>query len=216
MLLIVGAFPPETSDLENLAGGSVRVASTGIGPVDSLLGLEQLTREHNPDELLFLGSVGAYGPSRLSNQFVYCRDFLFLEPAALRNQAKMVPAMRLIARSAPGPLGESMVASEEFDRVWSNTTAGLSLVQQEFIPERLAEIVPSMKEHSAPGWEQWPVVESLELFALARFCELHKIPFLSLLAVTNEVGPSGSEQWAQNHEALGKELQQKVRSILEK
>ncbi|MCB1140316.1 MAG: hypothetical protein KDK23_16280, partial [Leptospiraceae bacterium] len=60
-----------------------------------------------------------------------------------------------------------------------------------------------------------PVLENLEAFSLARFCEIHKIEFSAFLAITNRVGPEGSEEWKQNYRAMAETLQEKVRPVLE-
>lgn len=59
------------------------------------------------------------------------------------------------------------------------------------------------------------MLENLEAFSLARFCEIHKIGFSAFVAVTNRVGPSGSEQWAANYRSMGQALQQKLIGSIE-
>ena len=228
MRLIVGAFPPETALLEDLNGSEFRVSSTGIGPVEALIGLEALVIEFGPREVIFLGSGGLYpsppGPGgadgNLSQDYVWSRCFTFFDPGSLQGRSRMVPAMRQFATPLPGQLSKTLVESGSFLEGLVNTTVSLSLEAYGIDERTLADSVPGLAEsglsQSAHGsGSARPVLENLEAFSLARFCEIHKIEFTAFLAVTNTVGPGGSEEWSRHYRSMAETLQEKVRPVLE-
>ena len=226
MLLIVGAFPPETELLEDLNGSGVAIQSAGIGPVEALLGLEALVMEFAPDEIVFLGSCGQY-KGAASVSYVSGELFTFLDPASLLGRSRMVPAMRKYAAPKPGEFGKLCTSQPDFTPAIVNTTLSLSLEDHALSLPLLEQAIEGLEagilaNPELAAWKQQkseisvPVMENLEVFGMARFCEIHKIGFTALMAVTNQVGPEGSAHWAQNFKAMGLELQQKVRPLLEK
>ncbi|HBS06674.1 MAG TPA: hypothetical protein DEA96_17025 [Leptospiraceae bacterium] len=226
MLLIMGAFPPETELLEDLNGAGVAVQSAGIGPVEALLGLEAMTTEFAPDEVLFLGSCGQYqGSDPVS--YISGGFYTFLEPASLLGRSRMVPGMRKYSAPSPGEFGRLCMEQEDFVPAIINTTMSLSLESHALSLSLLEQAIEGLEAGTSAAahltqWKRWqasenrPVMENLEVFGMARFCEIHKIGFTSLMAVTNLVGPEGSASWAENFRPMGRALQEKVRPLLEK
>lgn len=226
MLLIVGAFPPETELLEDLVGPGLVVQSAGIGPVDAILGLEALVTEFAPDEVIFLGSCGQYRGSPECH-FIQGQLFTYLDPASILGRSRMVPAMRKYSMPRPGEFATLCMESGEFTPAIVNTTMSLSLEAHGMSYSLLEQAIEGLESLSSTDAKMTPwigsrergslsVTENLEVFGMARFCEIHKIGFSSLMAVTNQVGPDGSAQWARNYRSMGRQLQEKVRRLVEK
>jgi nucleoside phosphorylase len=57
-------------------------------------------------------------------------------------------------------------------------------------------------------------VEHLEAYSVALACRAADVPFLAVLAVANEVGSRGREQWAQNHRRVSDALAEAVNRAL--
>ncbi|MBU42930.1 MAG: hypothetical protein CMN76_06910 [Spirochaetaceae bacterium] len=251
MLLIVGAFPPETDSLETLVGPGIQVQSVGIGPVEATLGLEALITEFAPTEVLFLGSCGQYAGSPPA-EYIFSQVFTLLDPNSLLGRSRMVPAMRKFSAPTPGSLGLSCKESGQFQPSIVNTTVALSLESHGLSLPILEQAIEGLETHLARKSpleglrtndvpkgpmeaeaqvangseaestgrglqkESIPVVENLEVFGMARLCEIHKIGFSTVMAVTNAVGPEGSASWAENYRPMGQTLQEKVSALVEK
>ena len=178
MLLIVGAFPPETELLEDLNGSGVAIQSAGIGPVEALLGLEALVMEFAPDEIVFLGSCGQY-KGAASVSYVSGELFTFLDPASLLGRSRMVPAMRKYAAPKPGEFGKLCTSQPDFTPAIVNTTLSLSLEDHALSLPLLEQAIEGLEagilaNPELAAWKQQkseisvPVMENLEVFGIMR------------------------------------------------
>jgi nucleoside phosphorylase len=52
--------------------------------------------------------------------------------------------------------------------------------------------------------------ENMECFGLAWVAHKKNISFTAILAITNDVGPLGSDQWRANYRAYSRELQKRI------
>ena len=115
---------------------------------------------------------------------------------------------------------------EDFVPAIINTTMSLSLESHALSLSLLEQAIEGLEAGTSAAahltqWKRWqasenrPVMENLEVFGMARFCEIHKIDFTAFLAVTNTVGPGGSEEWSRHYRSMAETLQEKVRPVLE-
>lgn len=199
-LLIVGAFAPEVDLLAdipvssdaNVAGFDVFAA--GIGSVAAAVSVQE--RILNPKlppvgEVLFLGSAGAYDSSVAAGpgRFAFSTEFCKRDLAAIEGRARL-----------PGPTGETIqceagrrvagmlqfIEAKKFAVGVTNSTDSVSLVNV------------AVKDCN---------FENLETYGIAWVCKRYNLPFAAMLALTNTVGPAGSEEWSTNHREMSLELQ---------
>lgn len=157
---------------------------TGIGNLESALQLESFLQNHRSiSGVVFLGSCGEY--SKRSNGempnidcLVTCSVFFQRELTEERLESKRVSDTKIFEFSP--------VLDWELPSVICNSPSVLSLVSWK----------PSTPVSDIT------MVENLECYGLAKVCEKKEIPFQALFAITNEVGPEGSNQWKSNYRHL--------------
>lgn len=199
-LLICGAFAPELAPFVDLRGRHVRVAGdilhridlleVGIGNLNAALSLERYLKGSHVAEILFVGSCGEYQPSRSSSLpgVVFAREFMARDLASLSGQSKPLPQIGGPLQSEAGAVGSLLRMALSAPEGLVNCPESLSLVA---IP------VSSFQSDAASSASR--IFENLEAYGLARVATDNNVPFSALLAVTNGVGPHGSEEWKQNY-----------------
>lgn len=215
-LLILGAFEPEVNllleafdkgnqiiDFNNLAL-DIQVGLCGIGSLNSALYLkDSLSAKSNPDEILFLGSAGAYFKNRDNPDYVLSYRFCQNDFTVMQDMARNIVGLNDEIIFSGGKFGITLQQSFQFNaNNLVNSTNSISLVELQADSVFLEQYKSDL------------IYENLEVYGLARVCQSIQIPFSSLLAVTNEVNPEGSSQWQKNHKKMGAMLQHKLLDLL--
>lgn len=212
-LLILGAFEPEidlllkylpdlnaSKHVQNNKELQVTLYCTGIGSLESALFLQALLLETNkPDEIIFIGSAGAYFPSANQASFVLANQFSNYDLSVMEDKAKTIQTMNRIIQTQFGYISKQITSRfENATNTIINATNSISLAP------------PSPHSSFLKGIQKNHLYESLEGFGLAHICKKKQIPFSSLLAITNDVCENGSLQWQKNHKKMSHELQTKL------
>lgn len=209
VLRIVGAFEPEVDLLMAHAEDfpfPVRMDAVGVGNLASALWLQRLILQEDGEScgsVLFVGSAGVYR-RELTHRFGLSRSFLRNELAVSRGLAHRPD---LLNREISFERGRSPVIDGieahflELDGISGKTNSPeyLTLLDGEQLPEQFTG---------------GALFENMEAFGLATVCRSLSIPFLSLFALTNTVGPSGSEQWKGSYRKKSLELQEALLTFL--
>ncbi|MCR9142393.1 MAG: hypothetical protein NXI24_09090 [bacterium] len=237
-LLIVGAFAPEIDELAVAAGQAAteragtpgsdpqrpdpqrpdrqrsdlerpvfEILEAGIGSVAAATAVQARLLDSTqppPDEVLFLGSAGVY-EARLAagpECFAFSSRFYKRDLATLEGRAHAPGPLADLLRTDVGPRTQRLVRAFEESRAKAgaalftgvtNSTDSVSLTQVE------------VKDCD---------FENLETYGIAWVCLRHAVPFGAFYALTNHVGPSGSDQWRANHREMSLELQRFVSEFL--
>jgi len=212
LTLVLGAFEPEVAHLREAirAEQDVFIDTCGVGLVDAGIGcarsIEKLkTRLESDDRtiedirVVYVGSVGAYAASdeELDSGFVRASRVSLLDSAVCIGDAFFPSIMEVSCKreSADEPLLD--VVPSDYSIIEAPVYSTLAITRSEALGKLLSE------QHSAR-------FESLELFAIARCCNIMSIPWDSIMPITNAIGPSGHKQWLAIHEKkanlLGPEL----------
>lgn len=206
--LLVGAFGPEVDRLvageavplgDQAAGVSRRrafeVLEAGIGSVAAAVSVQ--ARLLNPalppiTEILFLGSAGVYDAAVRGRgaRFAYSTRFCKRDLAAIKGEARLPGVTGDVIESRPGVFARELTARRpEFVSGVTNSTDSVSLVSLQVTECDF---------------------ENLEVYGIAYVCKRYEIDFAALLALTNAVGPDGSDEWRANYREMSLELQQIV------
>ncbi|MEQ9363653.1 MAG: hypothetical protein RIF32_05390 [Leptospirales bacterium] len=193
-LLIVGAFAPEIDRLAAADPREFDLLEAGIGSVAAAVSLQ--ARLLNPaaapvSEVLFLGSAGVYDPAAPAGPgaFGFSTGFCKRDLATLEGRAHAPGTGGEIFTTEVGERGAAMRAAVEASKIQdgvTNSTDSVSLVQVEVSD---------------------CAFENLEAFGVAWVCRRYAVPFGAFFALTNSVGPEGSEQWRANYREMSLELQ---------
>jgi nucleoside phosphorylase len=206
-VLFAGAFAPEIDLLRNVrsatgpaAGGPARyeVLETGIGSVAAatalqarLLGVGLM----GVAGVIFVGSAGvyqrslAYGPGHFGCSTQFCKRDL----AVLEGRGRIPADLSDTIETASGPQAGLIADSFEAGallRGIANSTDSVTL----------AEVNSGAEPH----------FENMEAFGLAWVCRRYGLPFTAFFALTNYVGPAGSDEWRANYRTMSIDLQQRV------
>lgn len=148
----------------------------GIGLIEAALGIARVLRETSPKAVLLVGSCGAYSKHAIGD--VVCAH----EAVLGASQGALGPIPQ---RARPPKL-----ARKETIALACST---LSITTDDEAARALAATTRAE-------------IENLEVFAVARACEIANVPFAALLGVTNAVGASGRTQWRENAERVAKRV----------
>lgn len=196
-ILFVSAIPEELNGLdipEELKH------PLGVGNLEAGFALSELLNK-NPsiEEIIFIGSCGTYDISRQSfPEIVAGMSYHYREISEFLSLSHVPHLLNKQVTIAPGKTGNLLINKLNLPRWDVNSPNSLTL-------KRAVEI------------QNFPnnlVLENMEAFGLATLCAKRKKSFTALLAVTNEVGPMGSRDWAKNYKSLGLQLNQKISSII--
>ncbi|MAE68957.1 MAG: hypothetical protein CME06_00650 [Gemmatimonadetes bacterium] len=189
-VLVIAATP---SELRELGSGPWSVLTLGVGLVEAALALADAA-DSLPTQAWLIGTAGAYPGSGLEiGQVVMADSYRFASAAAVQGRAHLPDAQPTVA-SPPAP---AHTAPPDYPRVATLTTPSLTLAP------RNAAFLGRLAQ-----------VEHLELFAAARWAERAGIEFGALLGISNEVGPSGHEQWLRFHHQAEAAAARALRALL--
>lgn len=215
VLLICGAFAPELAPFADLRDRVVRAAGdilhrvdlleVGIGNLNAALSLERYLVRAPVAEVLFVGSCGEYrrsGASALPG-VVFAREFFARDISALSGQSRALPQIGASVQTEPGAVGSLLRMALSAPEAVVNCPESVSLVA----------VSPDDLETFA-SFPNAIFFENLEAYGLARVASDNRVPFAALLAVTNGVGPRGSEEWQQNFSVGASMVSKLIRQIV--
>jgi nucleoside phosphorylase len=180
--LICGAFEGEVDLVLNQFPNHTFI--TGVGVIDASIRLTKRLLESKPNFIIQMGSCGNLFGNQVGT-IIQSNEFRLWETGMKENRIHIPSLMNQYIKT------EFEHSSYfQMNHAISYTSLGVSLE------------LPSGFDISA--------VETMESFGLARVASLHSVPFLSILGVTNQVGPNGSEEWKKNW----RDLSHKVQSLV--
>ncbi|MCC5814082.1 MAG: hypothetical protein JJT78_04945 [Leptospira sp.] len=195
--LFVSAIPQE---LEGLTIKSSQKLALGVGNLESAITLIQKSQENsNLKEVIFIGSCGTYDSSILAYpSFTAGNEYYYFEMSEFLNASYVPELLKNHVSIETGLIGSSIIKNLNLKQADVNSPNSLTILSKADIPKFPSHIV----------------LENMESFGLAYACKKIGLPFTSLYAVTNEVGPKGSEDWRKNYKNLALELNTKISQFL--
>ena len=155
--------------------------------------------------MVFLGSAGVYAASHDygPGHFGWSRRFCKRDLSALQGQARQPAATGDVITTAAGSFAESFLQtlqlkqsqSLQFHEGVCNSTDSVSLIELDVTSIQID-------------------FENLEAYGLAAVCLRYALPFTALFALTNRVGPAGSDEWRNHFRSMSDALQNVVNSAL--
>jgi len=164
-------------------GVSPVFATLGVGLVDSAIGTARKMSELSPSALVFIGTCG--GHALPLGSVVVASRVCLVEPSVVEGRAAFPPPVKLeldLASHRDRALHDACEAAGARSVAVATT---LAVTTDDDLATRLA----------ASG-----AVEHLEAYAVARACAAADVPCAIVLAVANDVGSRGREQWKASHE----------------
>lgn len=194
VVLICSAILEEQEHLQgaSISGVDVVPLVCGVGNVAAAVCLSEYLHIHPaPDEILFVGSAGTY-ESRpdifgigVSNQF-YQRDL-----AVARGES-----------NRPGLLPGSIETRRGESGAGLAVSAG-AIVGSTNCPDSITLVTPGNLFGDI-------AFENMECYGLGFVARQKDLPFTAIFALTNAVGPGGSEAWRRNYRNYSQELQKAI------
>ncbi|EMJ96101.1 hypothetical protein [Leptospira alstonii] len=190
----------EESDLIS-KDGKFAVSVCGIGNLQAGLRLQsfllnRISKDLTlPSNILFIGSAGVYPwmhPSFWKNRFGFSFQF---ENQELGKIERRIRVPEIVPDSFVFPHSFEFESVEEILVSKTNATGSITI---ENVSGKALEY---LRDHDL-GFE------NMECFGLAKVCHDFQIPLYSFFALTNTVGPSGSEEWRSNYKKESARLQE--------
>lgn len=175
-LLCLAAWEPELTRFRELAPSWIAMEPVGIGVVEAAAATAELVALRRPDLVVFMGTCGSMRPDLA--RF----DVVFAERVRLVDLGGGV-ALHAVDQELPveGDLRAALAAAGAAPARVANT---IGVTTTDALAARVAE-------HGD--------VEHLEAFGVARACARAGVTCAILLAVANEVGARGRDQWKESH-----------------
>lgn len=195
-VLVCSAIPEEQEMLGWYVARDVQLVPLicGIGNVAAAVSLAEYLLSQTPDEILFVGSAGAYhSQSQESAGFraVASNVFFQRDVSSIKGESSKPPLMPLVIETRRGPIAAGIAVRSGCEDGSVNCVDSVTLIP--------------------PGSEfEGLDFENMECFGLAWVAHKKNISFTAILAITNDVGPLGSDQWRANYRAYSRELQKRI------
>ena len=180
--LLLAAFPPELAGLDVHPPPGWVTACTGVGAVVAAVATARLLAVHQPDQVLFVGTCGAYGPDLATGTLVWAAEALAVTLDEVEGRAfrPRVEQTRWPATLAPPlPFPAQVVA----------VTPGVTCTAEG--AARLSALAG---------------VEHLELTGVFAACHAASVPCGAVLGVATRVGPGAHGEWREHHLRVSAEL----------
>ncbi|PJZ45870.1 phosphorylase [Leptospira brenneri] len=192
--LVTGAFEGEVG-LLRASGKFPHLQVMGIGNLEAAVNLsDYLFRNKEIRHIVFFGSCGAYEWSGIPTKSFVSPNIIYTK--------ELGHVLKLSKQIPESPEFYQLVPDKTFRTVQGNAPTTITLKELNSPPE--------------PSWKDLEV-ENLELFGISKIVSRFSITATAYLAVTNQVGPEGSKDWAENWKELSHSLQnqflEKMRSI---
>lgn len=187
-LLICSAIEAELDRLQPVCDtlGADRLVC-GIGNIEAAISLTRCLAEQSYNEVVFAGSCGVYGDFSGAYSSVFSSEFVQQDLGMLLGRSYSPGARRIVHK--PGPFGQMLQKGRR---------AGVTNCP--------GSVTLDLTSADTSGLS----FENLECYGLARAAELAGVRFCAVFAVTNAVGPAGSDQWRANFRAFSDLLQEEI------
>jgi nucleoside phosphorylase len=192
-LLICAAIEAEVDRLRvQTQSLPVECLVCGVGNVAAALSLSARLSAGRFDEILFVGSCGVYGEFGGNYEAAYSREFVQSDLAVLSGRAKQ-----------PVPFHAKPRAGAVSARL------------KEIILRQGVTNCPDSVSLDLSGADiEGLAFENMECYGLASAALKYDAAFSAVFAVTNAVGPSGSNQWRENYRKFSDLLQKEIADCL--
>ncbi|TGK04126.1 phosphorylase [Leptospira langatensis] len=197
-ILFCGAFSGEIDKLKSDSG--IWTFETGVGDLEAAINLQKYLSQNDtprPKAVISVGSAGVYSsvPRKdWEGKFGISRLFVNYEIAYLDKKVRIPDSMNL---KYDFPDFEFPFTGPEFLELATNGTGSVTL--EDLSPRALERI-----KTEGIGFE------NMEAFGLAKVCKTLGIPFGAIYALTNKVGPKGSEEWKLSWRKHSDRLQERI------
>ncbi|XDD51839.1 phosphorylase [Leptospira sp. WS92.C1] len=204
-ILICSAIKEESDQISSST--KIQTFLCGIGNLDAGLTLQRFLLEKQsrgdtlPKSILFVGSAGVYPwihPRFWKNKFGFSTQIQNQDMAKIEKRIR-IPEILTDSYEFPNPF--QSLSEEEILISKTNATGSITI---ETVSGRVLDF---LRENDI-GFE------NMECFGLAKVCNEFKIPFYAIFALTNTVGPDGSEEWKSNYKKESIKLQEFLISFL--
>lgn len=189
-ILVLAAWPPELSRIRGLFRtapyrkwrGHIEMQAVGVGLVEAAIGTTAALARYQPQLLILVGTAGVFPGAQLN-----------LTKAAVVSRITLGSPEKQSVAQLPAPMPCETFTSARL----SADLAKSSSLQMASVVCPLA-ITRSSRRAKALETGSGARLENLEAFAVAQAAHRAKIPFVSVLGVSNVVGSKGAKQW-QDH-----------------
>jgi len=199
--LIVAAYKEELKHFCSLGRkhflvqDNVAYLSAGIGPVAATFGLTHFLEDYRPELIVSLGTTGATH-SRLAIGDIVCAQVVstdsgFHDVYSIKKTATLHHSTNSRGHKYTKKLKDINSVSV-------------------FCPQEISKTSERGEALAKAGFD----VENLEAFAFAFVAKKFRIPLISLLGITNYVGPKAHLQWKKNEEKVCRKISKIVRQII--
>ncbi|MBN2705547.1 MAG: hypothetical protein JXR89_03800 [Deltaproteobacteria bacterium] len=174
------------------------LAALGVGLVDFVAGFEALLRTQPIASAIFTGSCGVYAAALSS-----------WPPVTLVSPGNAILGDLAEAEGKgyfPGPLATALTLDEKLSRQLSSGYGTRCLTLAAITSEEQA--AARLEAHYQAHFEQ------MEAYAFARICRRHRLSGAMLLAVVNQVGVHGHQQWLVNAARGAQACAARLREVL--
>lgn len=171
--------------------GSLAGEVVGVGPVVAAANAARLLERHHPERVVLIGTAGAYaGGPPIGQAIAASRVALSWGIAAM--------GLGYVPR-APEPVDcdKTMLARLDLPRHPVLTVGAITTDRT--VARRIAD-----------GY----TVEHLEAFGVAIACQQAGVPFVTVLGITNDVGPDAHVQWLTHRDAAQQAARDAIAPLL--
>ena len=189
--LVVAAYPKELAPLCRLGSKhfiikkNTAFLAAGIGPVAAAFGLTHFLEDFRPERIVGIGTAGIIN-KKFKKGDVVVGKFVAAESGSPKKKATLCPTGSLSPRCP--------------------TLSHVSI----YAPQEISKTEELRTQLAKAGFD----VENLEAYAFAFVAKKFKIPFVSILGLTNHVGSKGHVEWVRNEELLCKKIAQEIKKLL--
>lgn len=190
-LLIVAAYAKELASLCCLGSrhfvikDDVAYLAAGIGPVAATFGLTHFLEDYRPEKIIGIGTAGVINKKFKIGEIVTGKC-VSTDTATNKNRTTLCPSCPL--------------------RPLSPAIASVNI----FSPQEISKTEALRVQLARAGHD----VENLEAYAFAFVAKKFRVSFVSLLGLTNYVGPKGHKEWKKNEQKVCHRLAKEIKKII--
>lgn len=198
-LLIVAAYAKELAPLCRLGSKhfvikkNVAFLAAGIGPVAAAFGLTHFLEDYRPKLIIGIGTAGIINSKYKIGEVVVGKK-VSVESKVFKKGSTFCPPCSL---SLPRAQSRGLLCPE---------LPSVSI----YAPQEVSKTEVCRAQLAKTGHD----VENLEAYAFAFVAKKFKIPFISILGLTNRVGPMGHVEWVRNEGRVCKKIALAVKKIM--
>lgn len=200
--LIVAAYAGELSPFctmgkrHRLVKKESAYLAAGIGPSAAAFGLTHFLEDYQPELIITLGTAGIINTKKLK-----IGDIAIATKAGVDSGAKDV--------FTPKPCA-TIYWQIPKGRLSYNTSLPLRNPVSVFCPQEISCTEAKRRVLARAGYD----AENLELYAFAFVAQKFKIPMVSLLGLTNTIGPKAHAEWVKNEETVVERLAEITKELI--